>query len=58
MLSLFIVLAVFCLFEARVPELDTELLPPPPQLWDVQCTLYTEQGVKLWGASFELAQYI
>jgi hypothetical protein len=40
-MPLYFTLAVFCLFEARVPELDTQPLPPPPQLWmySVHCIL-------------------
>ncbi len=57
MLSLYFGLAVFCIFDARVPEFDMQPLLPQ-QLWTVQCTLYSEHCVKFWDSSFELPEYI
>jgi hypothetical protein len=51
MSSLYFGLAVFCLFEARVPEFD---IPRPT----VEYTLYTEHCVKFWDSSFKLSEYI
>jgi hypothetical protein len=52
MSSLYFGLAVLCLFEARVLEVDKQPLPP------IKCTLYTEHCVKFWDSSFKLADYI
>ncbi len=57
MSSLYFGLAVFCLFEASVPEFDTQpLLPKSCGL----CTVYTytEYCVKFRVSSFQLAEYI
>ncbi len=51
MSSLYFGLAVFCLFDDRVPDLTHS---PPP----VQCALYTEHCVKFWDISFKLSEYI
>jgi hypothetical protein len=52
--SLYFRLAVFCLFEAQVPEFDTQ----PPSPLTLQCTLYIEHCVKFWDSSFKLAEYV
>jgi hypothetical protein len=51
MSSLYFGLAIFCLFEARVSEFDTQ--PPPPP-----CTVHCTHGVRFWHSSFKLAEYI
>jgi hypothetical protein len=53
MSSLYSGLALFCPFEARVPEFDTQPIPSP-----VQCTMYIEHCVKFWESNFKLAVYI
>jgi hypothetical protein len=32
--------------------------PSPQQLWNEQCTLYTEHCVQFWDSCFEQAEYI
>ncbi len=49
MSSLYFGLAVFCLFEARVPEFDKQPFLP------ATVEVYTAQ---FWDSSFELAEYI
>jgi hypothetical protein len=57
MLSLYFGLAVFCLLVA-IESQNLACSPSPEQLWNVQCTLSTEHGVKYWDSNFELAEYI
>jgi hypothetical protein len=55
MLLLYFGLTVFCRLEARVPEYDTQPLPPNSSgLYSVHCN--TEHCVKLWHSSYELAK--
>ncbi len=60
MSSMYFGLAVFCLLEARAPEFVMQPLPPPHScgLYTIHCTVYTEQCIKFWDYSFELAEYI
>ncbi len=51
-------LDVFCLFEARVPERDTQPLPPTAVDVYSTYTVYAEQCFKVWVSSFELAEYV
>ncbi len=54
MSSLLFGLAVFCLFEARVPEFDTQPLPLSPPPTAVDCTVYTVRRTlrQFWDSSF------
>ncbi len=57
MSSLYFVLDVFCLYEARAPEFDMQpLVPNSGGLYCVHCKLNTER--QILESSFKLAEYV